>query len=347
MRISGVDCKLPSNKIDNEEILDRVKFSSKNCSRQQKEEIVVKLRVLLEKSGIESRYWRLKNERPLDLICNSLQENLKRNNISKDSIHTIIYVSVDRGFIEPSNASILANELELPAVRAFDISDACMGWCTGTDVAQGLLKNNSDGNVLIITSEFPMNENGSVLKDNFAIENMEQIDWKFPTLTLGEAATTTVLGSSDFDWEYDFISDSSNANLCVLPLYNSGGYANIDLDYLNPLQFAAFGEKLFRVGYRKSYKLLKNFLERHKGARPIVLPHSIASTVPNRVAELLGDGYQNKMYSTFVRTGNVATSSIPTNIYFCLESGLVQRGEHLVGWVASGGLKFSVFDIHL
>ncbi len=349
MRISGVDCKLPSNEIDNHEVLDLIRLLSKGLSQNDIRDVISEVQKLLHRTEIITRYWRKPGEKPIDLIRKSYKTNLERNNIPESSINALIYVSVDRGFVEPANASIVAHELGLSSIKTFDISDACMGWCTATEIAQSMFNNGYTGNILIVTSEFPMNQNGSIIPGNFDVSHPDELRWKFPSYTLGESATTTVLSSSGPNWNYDYIYDASRADLCVLPLHSYQGYTdsffvenNLDL-----LQFYADGRRLFTAGFKKSLNLLRSFLLKYSYENELILPHSVASTVPKRVMSYLPTSFAGKMYSTFARTGNVATSSIPTSLYFALESNELSRNDHAIGWVASGGLKYSAFDIFL
>jgi 3-oxoacyl-[acyl-carrier-protein] synthase III len=347
MKIAGINCILPSQKIDNREIIELVSYFSNGLFDGNIKDLRSLITRNLENSGIESRYWRGNKERPLDLISESFNQNLRSSGISLRDIDTIIYVGVDRGFIEPANASFIANKIGLPKVRAFDIVDACMGWCTATQLAQALLKNGDAKTVLIVSSECPMDKNGIIFPSNFKVRNIQELEWKFPAYTIGEAVSTTILQESSNDWTYIFESDATKADLCTIPLYKHQEYSDSSQKLESKFQFnfSAYGRELYFAGYKKSLEVLKAKINSARQQPKLILPHSVSLRVPKRVNEILG--LNCKMFTTFSKIGNVATSSIPAHIYFALIANKIKKDDYLIGWIASGGLKYSAFDIYL
>ena len=181
MKILNIDCELPSSKIDNQEVIDMVMYFSSPVFNGNLEELKSRLINLLERTGIKTRYWRNKNERALDLVEKSFINSIKNANIDKKIIDTVIYTGVDRGFIEPANACFFAKKLGLQNARTFDISDACMGWCTAVEIVQSLMLEGKSEVSLIISSEFPMDKKGFLYPENFRFNNIDEIRWKFPS----------------------------------------------------------------------------------------------------------------------------------------------------------------------
>ena len=68
MKIIGINCIVPSNKIDNIEIQDLVSYYSKSIYNGDIRDLGNKINQLLENSGLETRFWRSGNERPIDFI---------------------------------------------------------------------------------------------------------------------------------------------------------------------------------------------------------------------------------------------------------------------------------------
>ena len=58
------------------------------------------------------------------------------------------------------------------------------------------------------------------------IENLRQLSYSFPALTIGESATATILVEDDDDDEYysTFRSNGANYLLCGIPLPNFDDY---------------------------------------------------------------------------------------------------------------------------
>jgi acyl-CoA:acyl-CoA alkyltransferase len=347
MLVQGINCIIPSNKIDNKEIIELVTYYSKPVFNGDIKDLQTAIKTSLKNSGIESRYWRKPKERPLDLIYESYIQCLNTSELLPKNIDLLIYVGIDRGFIEPANANFIAKKLGLLNVRTFDIVDACMGWCTATQIAQSLIKNKEVETVLIISSECPMDENGTVFPRNFIINNIGELKWKFPSFTIGEAVSTTILCKSENDWDFMFSSDSSKADLCTIPLYKFFEYSDPSekIDPKNNFMFSAYGKELYFAGYKKAVDILKNKLSALDKEPKLILPHSVSLRVPNRVGEIFD--LKSKIFTTFPKLGNIATSSIPAHIYFAILANKIKKGDYLIGWIASGGLKYSAFDIYV
>jgi acyl-CoA:acyl-CoA alkyltransferase len=347
MIIQGINCITPSNKIDNKEIIELVTHYSKSVFNGDIKDLQAIIKTNLVNSGIESRYWRKSKERPLDLIYESYIQCLKASELPSKNIDLIIYVGIDRGFIEPANANFIAKKLGLLNVRTFDIVDACMGWCTATQIAQSLIKNKEAKTVLIVSSECPMDKNGTVFPKNFKINDVKELRWKFPAFTIGEAVSTTILCESENDWEFKFSSDANKADLCTIPLYKFLEYSDPSdkIDPKNHFVFSAYGKELYFAGFKKAVDILRNKLSSLDKEPKLILPHSVSLRVPNRVGEIFD--LKSKIFTTFPKIGNVATSSIPAHIYFAILSNKIKKGDYLIGWIASGGLKYSAFDIYI
>ena len=347
MKIIGINCIVPSNKIDNIEIQDLVSYYSKSIYNGDIRDLGNKINQLLENSGLETRYWRSGNERPIDFIYQSYLDVLRESGVSKQEIDTIIYTGIDRGFIEPANACFVAKKLGLNNVRTFDIVDACMGWCTAMQIAQALLNNGDAKLILIVSSEFPMDKGGIIFPKNFKIKNDKELAWKFPAFTIGEAVSTTLVNRSNNVWKFNHYSDSSKVDLCTIPLYKFREYSETSSKLKNKKQFvfSAYGRELYFAGYKHAIDILVEGLKNMPIDPVAILPHSVSLSVPNRVAEQLN--IKDKIFTTFPMIGNVATSSIPAHIYYGLLQKKFHAGDYLLGWIASGGLKYSSFDIFI
>src|ERR1044071_2120750 len=112
MRLIGIDCQIPSNKIENEDIIDLVKYYSasyfKGDSIGNLESMV---RRFLTITGIKSRFWRNKTEHPRELLTTAVDRALKMAGLGKKEIDLVLYSSIDRGFLEPANASFICKSL--------------------------------------------------------------------------------------------------------------------------------------------------------------------------------------------------------------------------------------------
>ncbi|HEY4423262.1 MAG TPA: 3-oxoacyl-[acyl-carrier-protein] synthase III C-terminal domain-containing protein [Pyrinomonadaceae bacterium] len=347
MRIAAVHCLLPENEIGNDEVLDLACYYSRDKLRGRLGELRNSIRKSLDATGIRTRFWRSKGVRPLDLIADSYRAIVAQAGIRPKDVDTLIYVGIDRGFVEPANACFVASKLGLRHARAFDIVDACMGWCTALQVSQALLTRGDAHNVLVVSSECPMDLGGTILPRSFTIADIDELRWKFPAFTVGEAVSTTLLSASEHSLRFHLSSDCSKADLCTIPLYKFAEYSDpsAKLQGKQQFDFSAYGFNLFASGYPKSIAVLGQALREAVKVPKLILPHSVSSNVTTRVAKQLDlDG---RIFSTFEHTGNIATSSVPANIHFALRSGKLKSGDYCLGWISSGGLKHAAFDIYV
>jgi len=347
MQIAAVHCLLPENEIGNDEVLDLACYYSQDKFPGRLDDLRNSIRQSLDATGIRTRFWRGKRDRPLDLIAESYRAVVAQAEITPKDVDTLIYVGIDRGFVEPANACFVASKLGMKHARAFDIVDACMGWCTALQVSQALLARGDARNILVVSSECPMDVGGTILPRSFTISDLDELRWKFPAFTLGEAVSTTLLTASEHSWRFHLSADCSQADLCTIPLYKFAEYSEPSprLEGKQQFDFSAYGFNLYMSGYAKSVALLREALRESAQAPKLILPHSVSASVTSRAArELDLDG---RMFSTFEQTGNIATSSVPANLHFALRSGKLKPGDYCLGWISSGGLKHSAFGIYV
>ncbi len=348
MHLIGIDCQVPSNKISNEDIIELVKYYSKNHFPKGISNLEILIRRFLKLTGSNTRFWRKENEKPIDIIISCVERALLKGGISKNDIDLVIYSGIDRGFFEPSNASIFCKALGMNNVRCFDIVDACMGWSTSVQTAYAYFKSDeSFQNILIINAEFPMDLKGTILPENFTIREAKELDWKSPSFTLGEAVSATIYQRDDsISTQFSFIEKNEFASLCSIPLMNFEKYLLDQNEIIqSEMQFYADGAALFDNGIYPACDVLKKILTKINYTPKMVFPHSVSEKVIKSAFKNLN--IELEYYSTFSELGNIATVSIPSGITKALVNGQISKGDKCIAWVASAGMKFSAHDISL
>lgn len=348
MRLIGIDCQIPSNKISNEDIVEMVKFYSSSHYNTSLQRLEIIIRRFLKLAGSNTRFWRNAKEKPIDFLNLAVNRALKMAGISKKDINLVIYSGIDRGFIEPCNASFLCNSLGINNVRCFDIVDACMGWSSAVQTAHAFFTaDESLEYALLLNAEFPMDKKGTILPDNFTIKEPKELDWKSPSFTLGEAASACIFQRSEtVNIQFAFIENSEFANLCSIPLMNFEKYLT-DPNFIlqSDMQFYANGSALLEKGMQPSCDALRELLKKLDYIPAIIFPHSVSEKI---IQQAFANMDLNLTpYSTFSELGNVATVSIPSAITKTLLNGQIEKGDKCIAWVASAGMKFSAIEISL
>jgi len=344
MYLSGVACVLPEQRIVNDEILELVAHYSRGIYGGDIRSLLSSIDAKLRRIGIESRYWRSPKERPFALLEHACDVALKQSKIARSEVDFVIYVGVDRGFAEPANACFVAKALGMKGARTFDVVDACLGWATATEIAQGLFASAPGAVALIASAEFPMRPKGSVIPECFTIAAEAELDWKFPAFTLGEAASASVLIGEGPEWRYIHESDADFADLCTVSLGPPSDYAAPSSRFGSSESrgFRAYGNDLGRRIYRPAISVLRQLIDQ-TGTPCVVFPHSVIGPYIDQVVERVSAGIE--VFSTFSDTGNLATSSLPTSISIARERRILNVDDVAIGWAAASGLKVSAFNI--
>jgi 3-oxoacyl-[acyl-carrier-protein] synthase III len=344
MYLSGVGCQLPTEQIFNDEILELVAYYSRGVYSGDLGAFLSTIDAKLRRVGIASRYWRSSKERPISLLQRACEIALKQSNIDRRMVDFVIYVGVDRGFAEPANACFIAKELGMNRARTFDVADACLGWATGTEIAQALFASAPGAVALIVSAEFPMRTNGAVIPECFRFASESELEWKFPAFTLGEAATASILLGEGPTWRYIQESHNEFADLCTVGLGPSSEYAGLSsrLDPTVNCGFRAYGRELTKQTVRPAIRVLRELLGQI-GTPRVIFPHSVMGPYVVEVAARASPGLA--LFSTFAKQGNLATSSLPSCIYRARQEGLLNPDDLAIGWVAASGLKVSAFEI--
>jgi len=335
MKIESIGLSLPSREVSNEEIIDLIRYNSKHTFLGDLEKALRKVRVILKKTGAENRLWLNKqiNEKPIDHIKIAVDDALKQANLAKNDIDVLIYVGIGKGFLEPAQSYFVAKALGMDGVRCFDITDACMSWMTGMQMLDALFKTGSCKKAMIVNAEFTVNA-GPLFK-NFSLQSEAQLEYTFPTFTIGEASTCTIVSHDINDnFLFNFISRSDLADLCVIPTPDYK-YYSIDTDKLamnGVMHFTSFGADLHNYGMSDCLKVVKD------NNVDIVFTHASSKSEWQRFANEVGLG--EKIYHIYQDTGNLVSASIPASIKIALNNNKISKGNKILCWVGSAGMSF-------
>lgn len=155
----------------------------------------IKPNLLEEISGIGSRrIWGLHTQ-PSDAATMAAEKAISEAGIERDEIGILINTSVCRDYLEPSTACIVHANLSLhESCVSFDVSNACLAFLNGMDIAARMLEHGEVDYALIVAGESsgPITESTikrllqpSVDKRQFLAE--------FASLTLGSGSVAMIM----------------------------------------------------------------------------------------------------------------------------------------------------------
>ncbi|HVO37880.1 MAG TPA: 3-oxoacyl-[acyl-carrier-protein] synthase III C-terminal domain-containing protein [Spirochaetia bacterium] len=340
MRIESIGVSVPTRKITNEDILRLLEEKSNGISPLILKTYQRMVKGLFTMAGSDIRYIRDtdKDEKAADFIIMAVEGALEKANLRPQDIDLLIYCGVGKGFLEPANAYFYAQKMGM-SCSCFDIVDACMSWIRALEVSYEFFRSGRYRHVMILNGEFNIQHG---FPDNFKIQNLRQIEYTFPTYTIGEAATATILSASDSEWKFAYKSVPALADLCTIPL---DGYEN----FVDPnkrigkngvYNFVSYGKELFDAARRYLVPVVRELVPDFDEP-DIYFPHA-ASDAAYLSASRDAAVPEEKMYAkVFPAYGNVVSASIPMGMDMALKEGRLKRGHDVVLCPASAGMVYS------
>src|SRR5258708_6331191 len=123
MRVESVKVAFPSKRLTNEDVLELVRQHSESSFDGDLPKALDQIRSHILRSGAETRYWLDGGERPISLLLRAVGDALADAGCQKQDIELLVYVGVDRGFLEPGGSHFVAKALGMRDVHCFDILD--------------------------------------------------------------------------------------------------------------------------------------------------------------------------------------------------------------------------------
>lgn len=335
MRIAAVEHALPSTRVTNDMVVSELLERSKKHLNPISAALVKRLsQVLFKKSKTSVRYRRNGTEKAIDFGIEAARRALGAAEMPSSDIELLIYVGVGRGFLEPATANVFQHELGMSRATCFDVLDACASWMRGFDIARSFIQSGQYRSVMILSCEMNTEEYGK-----FVISDPRQLAHYYPTLTIGEAATATILVADDTDDEYHstFRSDGANYLLCQIPLPNLENYTyRHKLKDARPLEFYSYGEELFEQVFGDLIKHYKDSPQIQAFKPDLAVSHAASDAMTERVMDAIGLP-REKAYYTHMNYGNTVSSSVPLALSLAVKDNRLARGDRILFGFGSAG----------
>ena len=340
MRIESIGVSVPSLKITNDDILKMLAEKSNGVSPIILKTYQRMVRGLFTMAGSNIRYVRDpdKDEKASQFIITAVKDALEKANLEPKDIDLLIYCGVGKGFLEPANAYFYAQKMEMTC-SCFDIVDACMSWIRALEISYEFFKSGRYKHVMVLNGEFNIQHG---FPDNFKVVNLRQIEYTFPTYTIGEAATATILSPSDCEWRFAYKSVPALADLCTIPLegYDNFVEPNKRLGKNGLYNFVSYGKELFDAARRYLVPVVQELVA-DLNEPDIYFPHAASDAAYLTAARDICLP-RDKMYAeVFPNYGNIVSASIPVGMDMALKDGKLKRGHKVVLCPASAGMVYS------
>jgi acyl-CoA:acyl-CoA alkyltransferase len=341
MKIDSIGIAIPTLKVTNDDILEFIRQYSRDVDHSLANKYVKLTASLLGKAGAKVRYFRNKEngETARDLVIGAMNEAFQKASVKSGDIDLLIYCGVGKGFLEPANAYFFADALDMKA-QCYDLADACMSWVRALEVAYRFIHSGSYRNIMIINGEFNCYDHG--FPELFSIKELRQLEYTFPTYTIGEGASATILTSSADAWSFNYKSVPSLCDLCTIPLAGYRDFMNGSkrIGHHGPDKFVSYGGELFDHAANYLVELVKEHVL-DPDEPDIYFPHAASDVAYLAATE--GFIKPEKMYTkVFPSFGNLVSASIPVGMHEAEAEGRLKRGHKVVLCPASAGMVFGV-----
>ncbi len=379
MKLFYADAEFPSRVISNHEILENVREHSGRTFKGELEQLIKSVDLLLDLSGARTRRCIASEDESNQLVARILEKT--RAQIKKQGLWNkkglVISASVDRVFSEPGDAYFYAHQLGLGSVECFDILDACNSHVRAWHLAKSLLSTKSYDWILVISAELRSGLEfiKGHFKERYSFKTKQELSWKFPALTLGDAVAVSLLADDHsrenkgpdegtaIDWHFQVESKTSNAPLCYVSSAGARHFesslgtltANAPSDSAStnsildgPLRFFCHYSELERESVESVVNVWKRFRRQLGDSRPTekecLITHCSNGNGWAGAARWAGfpEHKHINLYSDF---GNVVSCSVPASIGIGRARGILQNNDLINVWTGAAGSSYFAFQL--
>lgn len=335
MKLQSVAVAVPSRVVTNETVLEMIERESGNSPETQR--IVGVIARALPQIGTKTRHWLDKGETAQDVTLRACREALQKLQNGPD-IDLVIYASVFSEIVEPAAANFYAGKLGLDGSEAFDLKAACDGWMKALKVAEALIRSGSKKRALVINSEFSMVPHYAIYPHLFKITSRDQLQWRLPAYTIGEAATATVV-SGDADsrqWDFTTLTRNELNDLCsVTSQFYRRDSENDRLAKDGPGWFTSWAADLSGAGVPLAVDTFTKAGIKQTDV-DILFTHASGTRDWMNIAGQIG--LRQKIFDIHPEYGNLVSASVPAAMALAEKKGRLNRGDKVAILVASAGM---------
>ena len=279
---------------------------------------------IASKIGILERHITVEGETASDLACGAAEKLFTANNIDKDTIDYLIFVTQSPDYHLPTTACTIQIRLGLSKqITAIDVNLGCSGFVTGLSLAKAVVVSGQAQNVLLLTAETYSKYIHERDKGNRTI--------------FGDGAAATLVSTEGIARIGNFVigTDGTGAeNLIVKTGCARNPKPLNDLkfdDYDNPRSSDNLymdGPAILNYSLESIPQLFKDVLEKNgegKDSIDLHVYHQANIFLANLERRKLKISPE-KYYVNISKVGNTVSSTIPIALCMAMEDGSLKQG---------------------
>lgn len=306
----GIPCfKTGSQKVPNSEIL-------KQFPDLSNEDII-------QRTGIENRFWLAEGESPIDLTATAAREVLEKQHLKLNDIHAVICCTdTPYEYTAPSTACLVLNKLYETygeqVISAYDMNAACSGYIYALQQAKDYLQTRPNERVLLLTCEA-------------VSTRLDKTDFETAFLFADAVTATIVYGASHLKDAKAMLEHT-----LVFAQGEDGTSLTLPVARSNQHKIHMAGKTIFTQAVKNmATAMMRCCHDQGLDMKDLdlIVPHQanerIAKAIERRLK--LTDG---TMYSNVSNYGNTSSSTIPIALAETLDK---VAKDHYIGLCAFGG----------
>ncbi len=338
-RISGLGVYVPERKISNEDVLRLLIDQSKPyLSQKDLLKLTARAEMLLEKAGCGTRYWCAQDQHCTDIARTAAERALKDAGVQPEQIDLILFTGMSKAFVEPATAHILRDELGASRANVLDTQDACTSFMKSVEIADSLIRTGRYRTVLIAAGERTFDW------ADFTCKTVYELDWKFGSLTIGDAAGAMVLTPTR---EAVYAEDPAHMRFFYRSEPGTYAVCHIGLNYRfgHRYRLHSHSSRLIRTGLKVVLSLVADRMREPEWRSfrfENLFIHDVGKIIDDMVLPAirktkvwLPDNYR----SFFPAYGNVASASLPLAMWLARKDGRLQPGNRCVFICPASGVQ--------
>lgn len=297
-------------------------------------------------SGVRERRHFEPGTRPSSVAAEAARAALAASGVHAGAIGCLVHASVCRDFLEPATAAVVHRALRLPeTARAFDLSNACLGFVDALTIVGGLVERGEIEAGLVVAGE----DGGPLVRRTLAellrdpAVGKAELKRAFASLTIGSGAAAAVVVRSDLAPPGSprllggaTLADTSAVELCQGDSADGGG-ALMETD----------SEALLVAGCSLAARTWPRFLA-EVGWRAAdverVVTHQVGVAHRRALLAALGLG-EGLDFPTVEFLGNVGSVSLPATLALAREAGFVAPGQRVALLGIGSGLQCTMLAL--
>lgn len=264
---------------------------------------------------------------------------LDRALISPSQLGLLINTSVSRDFLEPSTASIVGGNLGVAShCQNFDISNACLAFLNGMDLAARMIEQGEVQYALVVdgeTAELVYEKTlERLLMENVSLDQFKQ---ELAALTLGSGAAAMVLCSTELAPNAPIYQGGISRSATQ---WNTLCRGNLDQMVTDTKGLLVEGIKLAGL----TFEAAKQELDWAISDFDEFIIHQVSQVHTQQLTQLLGID-TSKVMTIFGQHGNLGPASLPVVLSKLQEQGRLIQGHQLALLGIGSGLNCSMAKI--